>query len=269
MTTKSQAISRLQRALDEIPRLKALGSGNAEFEKWYRNTEIALANTFGDASRHIRDFAQVSYSLGVYTFDTPDSAFDEAYRGGLDSASSVLQSMLEEVEEYWEEEGSVPSADSPGPIVDVDDNRTDVFVVHGRDDAAKESVARFIERLGLHPIILHEQANEGRTIIEKFERHSSVGFAVALLTPDDVGAFADDSANLRPRARQNVVLELGYFMGRLGRNRVCTLLKGGVEPPSDISGIVYTPLDVGGAWKLALVRELKSAGYDIDANLAL
>jgi predicted nucleotide-binding protein len=98
-----------------------------------------------------------------------------------------------------------------------------VFVVHGHDNEAKETVARFLERLKLEPIILHEQPNEGRTVIEKFEVHADVSFAVALLTPDDVGASASERAHLRPRARQNVVLELGYFLGKLKRNRVCAL----------------------------------------------
>jgi predicted nucleotide-binding protein len=131
-----------------------------------------------------------------------------------------------------------------------------VFVVHGHDGEAKEATARFLERLGLEPIILHEQPNGGRTIIEKFEVFSSdVAFAVILLTPDDVGAAAEN-APLKPRARQNVILELGYFMGRLGRTRVCALHRGDVELPSDYQGILYIPLDPSGAWKTQLAQEL-------------
>jgi predicted nucleotide-binding protein len=93
-----------------------------------------------------------------------------------------------------------------------------IFIVHGHDNEAKVEVARFLERVGFEAIILHEQANRGRTIIEKVEMHSDVGFAVVLLTPDDEGGKRGNST--RPRARQNVVLELGYFIGRLGRDRV-------------------------------------------------
>jgi predicted nucleotide-binding protein len=98
----------------------------------------------------------------------------------------------------------------------------------------KESVARFLEKLDLRPIILHEQPNKGRTVIEKFEAHSDVGFAVVLLTPDDVGGLASSPDKLSRRARQNVILELGYFIGKLGRAKVCALYKEGVEIPSDI-----------------------------------
>jgi len=140
-----------------------------------------------------------------------------------------------------------------------------VFIVHGHADAPREAVARFLGRLGLEPVILHEQANQGKTIIEKFEAHADVGFAIILLTPDDVGRPAS-GGELHPRARQNVVLELGYFIGRLTRAKVCALKVGDLELPSDILGIVWTPFDPHGAWQLAVARELKTAGYDIDLN---
>ena len=142
-----------------------------------------------------------------------------------------------------------------------------VFIVHGHDEGARESVARFLEQLQFDPIILHEQANRGRTIIEKIEAHGDVGFAVILLTPDDVGSVKD--GDLQPRARQNVLLELGYFIGRLGRSRVCALKRGDVEVPSDFGGVVYEPFDAGGAWKQALSRELQDAGFEIDWNVAM
>jgi hypothetical protein len=142
-----------------------------------------------------------------------------------------------------------------------------VFIVHGRDEGARESVARFLEQLKFDPIILHEQANQGRTIIEKIEAHGEVGFAVILLTPDDVGSMKD--GDLQPRARQNVLLELGYFVGRLGRSRVCALKRGDMEVPSDFGGVVYVPFDAGGAWKQVLSRELQAVGFDIDWNVAM
>ena len=144
-----------------------------------------------------------------------------------------------------------------------------IFIVHGRDESARETVARFLERLELEPVVLHEQPNEGRTIIEKFEDYAGVGFAVVLLTPDDLGALKDEKDNLKPRARQNVVFELGYFIGKLGRKNVCALLKGDVEKPSDYDGVLYPRLDDEGGWKMALIQELKAAGFDVDANRAV
>ena len=105
--------------------------------------------------------------------------------------------------------------------------------------------------------------------MEKVERHAEVAFAVVLLTPDDVGAVATNPADVHPRARQNVIFELGYFLGKLGRKRVAALRKGEVEKPSDYDGVVYTPFDSAGAWKLLLARELKSAGLNVDLNDAV
>lgn len=127
-----------------------------------------------------------------------------------------------------------------------------VFIVHGHDDGARETVARFLERIGLEAIILHEQANQGRTIIEKVVANSDVGFAVVLLTPDDEGCAK--GGNPEPRARQNVLLELGYFIGRLGRDKVCALKRGSLEIPSDFAGIVWETMDSNGGWKQALAR---------------
>lgn len=144
-------------------------------------------------------------------------------------------------------------------------NARHVFVVHGHDEASKHEVARFLERLDLNPIILHEQADRGRTIIEKFLDHSRVGYAVVLLTADDLGG-SKGSPTQKPRARQNVILELGYFIGALGRGKVCALRAEGVEVPSDLAGVLYVDLDAGGAWKLRIAREMKAAGLDLDLN---
>ena len=147
-------------------------------------------------------------------------------------------------------------------------NSRKVFVVHGHDNVAKEATARFLQRLDLEPIILHEQASSGRTIIEKFETYSGdIAFAVVLLTPDDVGRPKDGPNELKPRARQNVILELGYFMGRLDRSRVCALHGEGVELPSDYQGVIYVEFDTGGAWKTRLAKELKQAKLPIDPLL--
>jgi len=140
----------------------------------------------------------------------------------------------------------------------------DVFIVHGHDGEAREAVARFLSNVGLKPIILHEQASRGKTIIEKVEANSDVGFAVVLLTPDDEGC--SKGGQLEPRPRQNVLLELGYFMAKLGRDRVCSLMKGKVEIPSDFAGVVWEPMDSAGGWKASLGKELEAAGYNIDWN---
>lgn len=143
---------------------------------------------------------------------------------------------------------------------------TRVFLVHGRDDGTKQAVARFLTTLGLDPVILHERPNGGRTIIEKFEEEAEVTYAIALFTPDDVGALAAEPTALSPRARQNVVLEFGFFLGRLSRRRACALVKGTVELPSDYDGVLFVPFDEQGAWRFLLAREMMAAGMNVDLN---
>jgi predicted nucleotide-binding protein len=141
-----------------------------------------------------------------------------------------------------------------------------VFIVHGHDNLAKLEASSFIKDLGFEPIILHEQASGGATIIEKIENYSNVGFGVVLYTPCDIGATNEENYKLSSRARQNVVFEHGYLIGKLKRGNVCALVKGDVETPNDISGVVYVNHDDHGAWKLALAKELRKAGYEVDMN---
>jgi predicted nucleotide-binding protein len=143
---------------------------------------------------------------------------------------------------------------------------TQVFIVHGHDEEAKAKTARFIEILGLKPIILHEQASGSKTIMEKIEAYSNVGFGIVLYTPCDIGAKNDEKTNFKNRARQNVVFEHGFLIGKIGRENVCALVKGEIETPNDISGVVYIKMDDDEAWHLKIVRELKNSGYEIDMN---
>jgi predicted nucleotide-binding protein len=144
-----------------------------------------------------------------------------------------------------------------------------ISIIHGHSKGPKEAVARFLENLGLEPIVLHEKPNKGRTIIEKFEEHAkNVGFAIALLTGDDVGKSKKERKQ-RSRPRQNVIFEFGFFIGKLGRKRVCGLKDKDVEVPSDYDGILYVPLDENEHWKTLLARELMSAGYRLKAHKLL
>jgi predicted nucleotide-binding protein len=144
-------------------------------------------------------------------------------------------------------------------------DRNKIFVVHGQNNEAKLEVARFIEKIGFEPIILHEQASSSKTIIEKIEAYSDVGFGVVIYTPCDIGANSNEPSNLKGRARQNVVFEHGFLIGKLGRSNVCPLVKGDLETPNDISGIVYTSMDTAN-WQLELAKELRAAKYTVDMN---
>ena len=266
MNKPSKALTkeRLQRLVDQIPELQQLTRGAPEFLTWRRNSETALIYAFGEPHRYVADFNRISYSpTSIITGMRVDE--QTPYLNGLTRAIALLKATIDEIDEYWDDDdvpnireaGTQPSDSLP--------NTREVFVIHGQDHGTKNTVARFLQLLGLKPVILHEQPDEGRTIIEKFEQYAN-GFAVALLTPDDVGG--PDNENLQPRARQNVILELGYFVGKFGRGRVCALKGEGVEVPSDYSGVLYIPLDESEGWKMALIREMRSAGFEIDANRA-
>lgn len=263
------ALERVKKSIAQIADLKNKRYNSPELHKWLRDTEIALSYTFGEKSRHVEDFKNVSYSPGAFTIGGGDHQFQKPYLRGLETAKSVLESIVDEIKEYWnDEEGSLASSSSiVGKQKQPFSNK--IFIIHGHDDGAKETVARFVSKLGLEPIILHERPNEGRTIIEKFEENADVSYAIALLTPDDFGAAQINKEKLRARARQNVIFEFGYFVGKLGRRNACGVVKGDLEIPSDYSGVLYIPLDVEGAWRMKLVKELKAIGLDVDANLAL
>jgi predicted nucleotide-binding protein len=186
------------------------------------------------------------------------------HRENVDKRVERLKS-LEQRLDLFELDSSVvrPTSQAPASRAKADSN--DVFVVHGHNDAIKQAVARMLEKCGLDPIILSEQPNEGRTVIEKFEHNAeSAGFAIILMTGDDLGGKTEK--NLQKRARQNVILELGYFVGMIGRQRVCALYEDNVEIPSDILGVGYVEIDAAGHWQYALAKELKAAGYSIDMN---
>ncbi len=257
---KPTAITNLHDALQKIPELMQQGYKSPDFEKWKRDTRVAIENAFGSDSRNVQEFTEIRYTPLI----ADKEFYQDAYLGGLQRSSSILESMVDEIKRYWlNNEVSTAGSSTVESVAS-----REVFLIHGRDEGVRDKVARFLGQLELEPVILAEQASQGKTIIEKFEDHAQVGFAIALLTPDDTGSLSNDVDTPRPRARQNVIFELGYFIGRLGREGVCALTKGDVEVPSDYSGVVYIPMDDGDGWEVKLVRELKAAGLTFDANRA-
>lgn len=209
------------------------------------------------------------YSRGklVYILGRNESIYDriKEHREDVDNKIQRLQNILGRLELFTQDNTQVDTqAVRPSNGTSTKSKR--IFIVHGHDDAARESVARFITNLGLEPIILHEVASSGKTIIEKIESYSDVCFAIVLLTPDDVGHKNEPGANQKPRARQNVIFELGYFAAKLQRKNVVAMVKDDVEKPSDVDGVIYIPLDQHDGWKIKLSRELMAAGIEIDTR---
>lgn len=228
----------------------------------YLATEFGLLNGWAGGNFQQLDVSPMGISERIMKIRNTDTLWDEYVSQHIpwplqDASSGADPTGAVVVEEVSVEESWPESQDS--------DSRR-VFVVHGHDEAVKHVVARFLEKLKLTVIILHEQPNKGRTVIEKFEANSDVGFAVVLLTPDDEGYSTKSPEILKKRARQNVILELGYFIGKLGRQRVCALYVEDVEIPSDINGVLYVKYDSFGGWRSELAKEIKAAGIAVDLN---
>ena len=234
-----------------------------DYAAWELVTSNVLEEAFGANSPNISSITEVG-KYGSFRTNAGPEWWEKHNASSLQTQITKLEGLAEFLQTGVELSSGQSPAASP-PVTG-----HGVFLVHGHDDRALHETARFLETLEQDVIILREQPNEGRTIIEKFEDYANVGFAVILLTADDLGGPVGASQHdQKPRARQNVVFELGYFIGKLGRNRVCALYTEGVEIPSDYSGVVYVPLDEQGAWRLAFAKEMKAAGLPIDMNLAL
>jgi predicted nucleotide-binding protein len=217
----------------------------------------------------IDDLEELGY-LRVAPHDNKARSFDLTMAGRAESALQRRRSgaevggqppiAVEPTISVAETENVVASPPSPVSTGDLPD--AEIFVVHGH--SRKSEVALFLASVTkTQPVILDERAGKGRTIIEKFEQESGESdFAVVLLTADDVGrSAADEELELSARARQNVIFELGYFIGKLGRDRVLALYDNGVEQPSDYGGVEY--ISFAGDWKADLIRELAAAGFSI------
>lgn len=246
---------------------------------------LADRDVFGRRDRGVLD-EEVEALLHSLERDGWALQHEGLVRGG--APSSILESKpplesqsSQTAEEEDEADEDVELAEDPDAAMS-----RRVFIVHGKDHSLKEAVARLVAQQGYDPIVLHEREDRGRTIIEKFVQEAEdAAFAIVLLTPDDLGASRDEIevgkhmmeipvdqmdglfARIRPRARQNVVLELGYFIGALGRERVCALIsETSIEEPSDYLGVLYVPVvnveDT--AWRYKLCKEMKAAGLDVD-----
>ena len=266
MKNKDQTLRHLQELLEEIPQVRDAGRGSPAFEQWRAECRSAVGRAFETDSDQFFAFVSINFlhatSRTGRPFEGPDDTdYQRAFEQGLVKAEAELKAMIKMVERYCQSDDAAKSA----PHADASDaSNRKVFIIHGHDEVAKHELKGFLRQLDLDPVILSEKPSEGKTIIEKFEQHAAVSYAVALLTPDDTVVAAGENA-AKPRARQNVVFELGYFIGRLGRARVRALTKGKPEIPSDYAGVVYIPMD-SGEWRIALASELTEAGFDIDMN---
>jgi predicted nucleotide-binding protein len=225
----------------------------SEYNKWKQFNIELLKRSFDIAdNEYLKEYEKAEYTVW--------SDLVKERKKDIQRQISVFESIIERL-------SLIPT--NIKDKIEIKEKKTStnkIFIVHGHNNEIKQTVARTITKLKLEPIILHEQIEQGRTIIEKFEKNSSdVNFAIILLTADDEGK-AKIETDFKIRARQNVVFEMGYFLGKLGREKVFLLLENGVDKPSDLDGIAYVPIDNADGWKLKLVKELKAAGYNVTAD---
>ncbi len=231
-----------------------------ELDRLSRRLRMRIKNVLTESS-YIRDFNNIHFSPIAVFSGMPESSFIESWNNGTNSTINLIDTIIEELR-YFPKDTRTKAVSQKSEIFD----SSKVFIVHGHDDGAVDKVARFVQRLGFEAIVLHEQSSSGDTIIEKVIRYSDVGFGIVLYTECDVGAVKSEPENLRLRARQNVVFEHGFLIGKIGRKNVVALVKGDVEKPNDISGVVYESMDISGAWMYSIAREMKISGYDVDTN---
>lgn len=222
---------------------------SSSFQCWYIECKRLLVNYFGKDSIEVENFLNIEFTSPF----SDEKSKQNKCKHGLEIAQGIFESIISDM--YWDE------SDAKEEIKDFSNDK--VFIVHGHDSALKYEVARLVEKQGIEAIILHEQNNLGKTIIEKIEHYgNTVGAAIILFTPDDEGKAKSEN-DTKGRARQNVIFEAGYFLGYLGRDRVIPLVSDkNIELPSDMLGVVYT----NDMWRIKIINELKAIGFKVDMN---
>lgn len=246
--------NKLRKLYNEIDELKNKdSSSDSDFKAWKTDVQLCLSGLYGENSIQFKNFNSRHFSPMVIGGNTD---WHKPYVRDLETTKKEFERYICNFEEE-------------GINTNMGKNRTSnnkVFIVHGHDGELKEKVARRLEQQGIEAIILSEQVNRGRTIIEKLEAYSDVNVAIILFTQDDLGVAKEEKGNEKYRARQNVVFEAGYFMGYLGRENIIMIADENVEIPGDLSGMVYTTRD---SWEFEMLKELNAAGMKVNMNKLL
>jgi predicted nucleotide-binding protein len=248
----------LEKEVKDNPIYNLYESSRSKWKEWEEQTDddLDLPSQFEEAKLYVYDIykrvaekGKEGYSLTFHYFPTQHSNINDK----ISTFNAQLLPFL---------------AESLNDIIDANPEHEDqlkkvngntVFIIHGHDGHLKTEVQLLLHRAGVNNIVLHEQADKGRNIVEKLiEETDSANYAIALLSPDDI---LNDGTK---RARQNVILEIGYFLGKLGKSRVRLLKKGDVEIPSDLNGILYENYDESGSWKIKICKELQAVGIFVD-----
>ena len=273
--SRDNAKQRLQDRINQGMELKQRQVGTREaldefsnsYDKWDRfNSELLRRIFTTDEAAKEYDY----WGVGIISLREPalGERIADVYKD-IDKKTHRLDSIVERLELIPLSSQLAPT--EPVRLSSILPKTKKVFVVHGHDEIAKTGLEVFLHEIGLEPIVLHRQADVGLTVIEKFEKHSDVGYAFILLTPDEVAYLASDETKADAerkkelRARPNVIFEFGYFIGKLGRSKVCCLYTGAVSLPSDVNGMIYKRYDKSiEEVAYSVIKDLKASGYEVD-----
>ena len=273
--SRDNAKQRLQDRINQGMELKQRQVGTREaldefsnsYDKWDRfNSELLRRIFTTDEAAKEYDY----WGVGIISLREPalGERIADVYKD-IDKKTHRLDSIVERLELIPLSSQIAPT--EPVRLSSILPKTKKVFVVHGHDEIAKTGLEVFLHEIGLEPIVLHRQADVGLTVIEKFEKHSDVGYAFILLTPDEVAYLASDETKADAerkkelRARPNVIFEFGYFIGKLGRSKVCCLYTGAVSLPSDVNGMIYKRYDKSiEEVAYSVIKDLKASGYEVD-----
>lgn len=248
---------------EELINNSSLSYDNLEnfFDKWddYNNELLQRIFTTDEYQRNYMWSGDITVAFNSFYGEPTYYEKLEKLKKAIENKNHYLEILLEKLE-------LIPIiktiSNDTKSLINGDNKK--VFIVHGRDEVSKTNLEVLLKEMGLEPIVLHRQADEGQTVIEKFEKHGSdVSYAFILLTPDEIAYLAsedllsDSERNKEKRARPNVIFEFGYFVGKLGRTRVCCLYTGDVEIPSDLKGLVYKQFH----------KDVKEVAWDIQKDL--
>ncbi len=295
---RDKQLDELRRLIDEIERVRIKPRNSPKFKSWQRETLEMLERLFGRKSRQVKDFESIRYNLATFSNKTSESKFEEAFQHGLMNAAVMLSSALKELQEEKSDipqdtrQGSPSKPDSPPtkpvlpkPIADpvspavreilnassssatkeppaivkraASAALNKVFLAYAKDMGMNDELSTFLNKVGISTVSLKDSTSSNANVIGELEKHDDVPYAIVMLNPDSSGIS------------ETTIYELGLIVGRLGRNRVCGMVKDRIDILANYSGVLYVPMDPAGGWKFLLIKQLKDAGFNIDANRAL
>jgi predicted nucleotide-binding protein len=252
-------INKIRRRIEEVKNLKQnmVRYDDVLAETVQSNIRTAVLEIFGENSPEYREHRY--YRIWHGPLIITDTGYDrqEKFEAGIAQTITMLKGLVSRLEEKRDDITPDSSAVPLAKEQILDSNRN-VFIVHGQDEVNLPKLERLLhERWNLIPIVLREEPGKGRTLIEKFEQVALMAiYAFAIFTPDDQ---IEMSGGKYAQARPNAVFELGWFYGKLGRDRVCILFKSGTKIHSDLDGISRIEFNIDVTEKLAQIeKELKA-----------